>query len=74
MEISTDGTLEDEVELVERDSGVQRRVALSRFEAGWLGGVLSQIQLYNHGGLYASLRGGSRRLEIYRRQNNIGNS
>ena len=69
FEISTLGDSEGRVELVERDLGVQRRLALSVFEAGWLGGLLSRISSWYHGGLYASLKGGSRCLEITRNQN-----
>lgn len=72
VEISTIGVPDGMVEIVERDLGVQRGLVLSAFEAGWLGGVLSRIWSSLRWGLYATLRGGSRRLEITRRQNSQG--
>ncbi|GFZ00894.1 hypothetical protein Acr_14g0005290 [Actinidia rufa] len=51
LEISTVGESEGEVELVERGAGVHRRLTLSRFEAGWLGGVLTRIQQQQRWGL-----------------------
>ena len=72
MEISTDGVPEGKVVIVERDLEIQRRLVLSLFEVGCLGGVLSRTQSSYRWGLYASLRGGSRRLEIFRRQNSRG--
>ncbi|GFS31727.1 hypothetical protein Acr_00g0018900 [Actinidia rufa] len=72
VEISTVGESEGEVELVERGAGVHRRLTLSRFEAGWLGGVLTRIQQQQRWGLNARLRGGSRQVEVIRRQNTGG--
>ncbi|GFZ14619.1 hypothetical protein Acr_24g0008090 [Actinidia rufa] len=72
VEISTVGVSEGKVVIVERDIGVQRRLILSSFEVGWLGGVLSRIHAFQRRGLYAVLRGGSRRLEIRRKHNRRG--
>ena len=72
MEISTDGVSKGKLVIVERDIGVQRRLILSSFEVGWLGGVLSRIQAFHRRVLYAALRGGSRRLEILIKYNGRG--
>ncbi|GFY81083.1 hypothetical protein Acr_01g0008920 [Actinidia rufa] len=72
VEISTDGVPEGKVEIVERDLGVQRRLVLSSFDVGLLRGVLSRIHSSNRWDFYASLRGGSKCLEIFRRQNSKG--